>query len=103
MSINIRQNVSLVQYTTFKIGGPAKYFCVAKNIDEIKEALEFAGDNNLKVFVLGGGSNLLVSDKGFSGLVIRITNYELRITNNRIICGSGLSLAKLVLESVKAV
>ncbi|MEA2098482.1 MAG: UDP-N-acetylmuramate dehydrogenase [Patescibacteria group bacterium] len=99
--IKIQENISLSKYTSFKIGGPAKYFCVAKNTSEIREALEFVKKNKLKVFILGGGSNLLVSDKGFDGIVIRITNYELRITNNEISVGSGLSLAKLVNESVK--
>ncbi len=109
MSIKIQENISLSKYTSFKIGGFARYFCAAENIAEIKEALEFAGKNKLKIFVLGGGSNLLISDKGFDGLVIRIMNNELRIMNNElrimnneIFAGSGLSLAKLVSESVKA-
>ena len=99
--IKIKKNISLSKYTSFKIGGPAKYFCVVENNEEIKEALEFAGKNKLKVFVLGGGSNLLISDEGFDGMVIRIMNYELRIKDNNIICGAGLSLMKLVSESVK--
>jgi len=102
MPLKIQQNISLAKYTTFKIGGPAKYFCVVKNTDEIKEVLEFAESNKLKVFILGSGSNLLVSDNGFNGLVIRIMNNELRIMNNEVFVGSGFSLAKLVLESVKA-
>ncbi len=99
--LNIQKNILLSKYTSFKIGGLARYFCVAENNDEIKEALEFAGKNKLNIFVLGGGSNLLISDKGFNGLVVRITNYELRIKNNEIFVASGLSLAKLVNESVK--
>ena len=99
--IKIKKNISLSKYTSFKIGGPAKYFCVVENNEEIKEALEFAGKNKLKVFVLGGGSNLLISDEGFDGMVIRIMNYELRIKDNNIICGAGLSLMKLVNESVQ--
>ncbi|MDF1497880.1 MAG: UDP-N-acetylmuramate dehydrogenase [Patescibacteria group bacterium] len=101
MSIKIQKNIPLSKYTSFKIGGPAKFFCVVENVEEIKEAVEYARENKLAVFVLGGGSNLLISDKGFDGLVIRITNYELRIKNNEIFVGSGLSLAKLVSESVK--
>ncbi|MCK5122742.1 MAG: UDP-N-acetylmuramate dehydrogenase [Candidatus Pacebacteria bacterium] len=99
--IKIQKNILLSEYTSFKIGGLAKYFCVIKNSDEIKEALEFAGENKLKVFILGGGSNLLISDEGFDGLVIRIMNQELRIENNEIFIDSGLSLIKLVNESVK--
>jgi len=99
--IKIQKNISLSKYTTFKIGGVAKFFCVVKNNDEIKEVLEFARKNKLKVFVLGGGSNLLISDEGFDGLVMQIINYELRIKDDKIICGAGLSLMKLVSESVK--
>ncbi len=101
MSIKIQKSISLSKYTSFKIGGPAKYFCVAENVNEIQEALEFAGENKLKVFILGGGSNLLISDEGFNGIVIRIINQELRIENSEIFIDSGLPLAKLVSESVK--
>jgi UDP-N-acetylmuramate dehydrogenase len=101
MSIKIQKDISLSRYTSFKIGGAAKYFCVVENNEEIKEALEFAGENKLKVFVLGGGSNLLISDEGFDGLVLRIANCELRINDDKIICGAGLPLIKLVSESVK--
>ena len=101
MSIKIQKNILLSKYTLFKIGGAAKYFCVVKNNDEIKEALEFAGKNKFPIFILGGGSNLLISDNGFDGLVVRIQNSKFKIQNSNIICGSGLSLAKLVSESVK--
>lgn len=105
----IKKDILLSLYTTFKIGGPAKFFCIAKNIEEIKEALEFARKNNLKIFILGGGGNLLVSDKGFSGLVIKIQNSKFKtcpreasgIQDSNIICGAGLALAKAVSESVK--
>ena len=101
MSIKIQKNISLSKYTSFKIGGPAKYFCAAENNDEIKEALKFAEKNKLKVFVLGGGSNLLISDKGFDGIVIKIQDTRYKIQDTNIICGGGLPLAKLVSESVK--
>ena len=102
MSITIQKNISLSKYTSFKIGGPAKYFCVVENREQIKEALEFAKENKLKVFILGGGNNLLISDKGFDGLIVKIqdTRYKIQ-ADNKIFIGSGLSLAKLVLESVK--
>lgn len=70
--INIQQNISLALYTTFKIGGPAKFFCEVKNEEELLEAVEYAKNNNLPAFIMGGGSNILISDQGFDGLVIRI-------------------------------
>jgi len=102
MSIKIQKNIPLSKHTSFKIGGLAKYFCVAENNEEIKEALYYAEKNKLKIFILGGGSNLLISDEGFNGIVIRIQNSKFKIQNSNIICGGGLSLAKLVSETVKA-
>ncbi len=99
--VKIQKNIPLAKYTSFKIGGPAKFFCAAENISEIKEVLEFAGKNKLKIFVLGGGSNILISDEGFDGLAIKIQNSKFKIQNSNIICDSGLSLAKIVSESIK--
>ncbi|MCL5008871.1 MAG: UDP-N-acetylmuramate dehydrogenase [Patescibacteria group bacterium] len=70
--MDILENVPLAPYTTFKIGGPARWFCEASSLEEIKTALSFAQLRQLPVFVLGGGSNLLVSDQGFEGLVLKI-------------------------------
>jgi len=67
----IKKNILLKNYTTFKIGGPAKYFFVAKTKEEVIEAIKLAKKLKLPFFILGGGSNLLVSDKGFDGLVIK--------------------------------
>ncbi|MDD5165100.1 MAG: UDP-N-acetylmuramate dehydrogenase [Candidatus Pacebacteria bacterium] len=67
-----QENISLAQYTTFKIGGSARFFCLVASIDELKEAFEFAQKKSVPFFVLGGGSNLLISDEGFHGLVIKM-------------------------------
>ena len=71
--MNIEKNIELKKYTTFKIGGPAKYFVEVKTIEELQECLIFAKENSLEIFILGGGSNILISDQGFNGLVIKIT------------------------------
>ena len=68
--LNILENHPLKPHTTFKIGGPARYFASALSRDEIRQCLAFARAERLPVFVLGGGSNLLVSDRGFAGLVL---------------------------------
>jgi len=98
----IKQNVALANHTTFKIGGPAKYFYQVKNFNEIVELVKIAKKAKMPYFILGGGSNILVSDKGFNGLVIKITSYELRITDCSIIVDAGILLNKLVDETVKA-
>jgi UDP-N-acetylmuramate dehydrogenase len=68
----LQENVSLAPLTTLNIGGPARYFVRAENEGTVVEALRFAEGQTLPVFILGGGSNLLVSDDGFDGLVLQI-------------------------------
>lgn len=74
------ENISLAQYTTFKIGGTARYFCEVGTPEQALQAVAFAKQHNLPVFVLGGGSNLLVSDQGYPGLVMKI-----RMTGRKIL------------------
>jgi UDP-N-acetylmuramate dehydrogenase len=68
----VQENVLLAPLTTLKVGGPARYFVEAKTIPEVQEAVEFARQNKLPLFVLGGGSNLVISDAGWLGLVLKI-------------------------------
>ena len=70
----VRRNVPLKKHTTFRIGGPAKYFFAAKTSGQIAKAVQVARSLKLPFFVLSGGSNVLMPDKGFSGLVIKIQN-----------------------------
>jgi UDP-N-acetylmuramate dehydrogenase len=66
------EQVPLAPFTTFQIGGPARWFAEAASEDDIVAGIAFAAERHLPLFVLGGGSNLLVSDAGFPGLVLRI-------------------------------
>ncbi len=68
----VQENIPLAPLTTFDIGGPARYFVEAKSIGHVQEAVAFARSRDLPLFVLGGGSNLLVSDEGWPGLVLKI-------------------------------
>jgi UDP-N-acetylmuramate dehydrogenase len=68
----IQENVLLAPYTTLRIGGPARYFATITTTDELVEAVAFARAHNLPLFTLGGGSNLLVADAGFPGLVLHL-------------------------------
>mgnify|MGYP001603957849 FL=1 len=70
--MKIQENIPLAPYTTFKIGGPARFFCTALNEEDLLEAVNFAKKKDLPILVLGGGSNILVADAGFTGLVIKI-------------------------------
>lgn len=104
--LNIQKNISLAKHTTFRIGGPARFFVEVKSENELVEALKYAKDNKLNFFILGGGSNVLVSDKGFDGIVIkcRIMDYELKIVEDGgiIEAGSGVPLSKVVRESINS-
>ena len=70
--MQIQQNVLLAPLTTLRVGGPAHYFVSAATEDEVREAVSWARQRKLSIFVLGAGSNLVVADSGFSGLVLRI-------------------------------
>jgi len=96
LGLKVKTNEPLAKYTTFKIGGPADFFVEVEKEEELVKLLRLLKVLKLPYFVLGGGSNLLVADEGFRGIVIKIANYELRITNCKIIAGAGVSLGKLV-------
>jgi UDP-N-acetylmuramate dehydrogenase len=68
----IQENVPLAPLTTLQVGGPARFFTEAPTVEDLEQALAFAGSRDLPVFVLGGGSNLVVSDKGWPGLVLKL-------------------------------
>jgi UDP-N-acetylmuramate dehydrogenase len=71
-TLQIRENIPLAPFTTFAIGGPARHFATAHTEAGVEQAVAFARTNNLPLFILGGGSNLLVRDTGFPGLVLHI-------------------------------
>jgi UDP-N-acetylmuramate dehydrogenase len=70
-ALHIRENEPLKPYTTFKIGGPARYFASVSDAEQIRAAMAFARERRVATFILGGGSNILVSDRGFDGLVLQ--------------------------------
>jgi len=71
--LRTQENIPLAPLTTFKVGGPARYFIDAHSEHEVSEAVAFAFARKLPLFVLGGGSNLLVSDSGWPGLVLKVS------------------------------
>jgi UDP-N-acetylmuramate dehydrogenase len=95
--INIQENIVLAPFTTFDIGGKARYFVEVAGIEEIKEAIDFAKEKELKYFVFSGGSNVLFSDGGFNGLVIRIKNNNMTDNGGDLMCGAGTNLMTLLM------
>ncbi|MEA2416853.1 MAG: UDP-N-acetylmuramate dehydrogenase [Thermoanaerobaculia bacterium] len=68
----LQRNVPLAPFTTLGIGGPARLFIRAETVDEIREALSWTAAQNEPLFILGGGSNVLIADEGFDGVVLQI-------------------------------
>lgn len=97
----IQENITLAPYTVFKIGGPARYFCEVQNLDEVREAVLFAHSHNVPLFILGAGSNILVSDEGFPGIVIKMNLRGLKVEANMLYADAGVSMAQAVNLSVK--
>lgn len=70
--MNLQENVALAPLTTLQVGGPARFFVEAHSSEAVREAVTFARARDLPLFVLGGGSNLVVSDAGWPGLVLKV-------------------------------
>ncbi len=70
--MQVQGNVSLAPLTTFRLGGPARFFVEARSAGEVQEAVEFSRAKGLELFVLGGGSNLVVADSGWPGMVLKV-------------------------------
>lgn len=79
------------EHTTFRIGGPADIFVVPKDVDSLVKLLKYLRERDIKPFILGQGSNLLVSEKGMRGVVISIMDSltELELDNDIITTGAG--------------
>ncbi len=103
----IQRDIPLKQFTTFKCGGPAKYFAEPSSEEELVSLLEYAKTNDIETFILGLGSNILVSDNGFDGLVIRIgkklggIDIEEDAASAVITAGAGAPLSLLGNTAVK--
>ena len=99
LSRKIKTKVNLAGYTSFKIGGPAEYFFEPKNLKSLQVALVTAGQAGQRVFILGAGSNILVSQAGLAGLVIRLNSKDFRkcfCQGSCIVVGGGLKLNALI-------
>jgi len=97
----VQEHIVLRDYTTMKVGGVADYFYIAKTIEELVQAVLAAKKLDIPFQVLGGGSNILVSDFGFGGLIIlnRTSNLVVLSDKAQIIVDSGVSLVRLITEA----
>ena len=89
--MTILENISLAQFTTLGMGGPATHFAEITEVPSLLSAVEWAASRGVPVFVLAGGSNLVVSDAGFRGLILRlnIKGIETRIDGDDVFIAAG--------------
>ena len=100
--MRIEENVLLGHLTTFFIGGPARYLVRVRNVEELKQSLDFSKYRNIEILLLGGGSNVLVSDAGFDGLVIKIEMTGVEKEGKLLIAGAGENWDALVERAVQS-
>lgn len=102
--MEIKRDIPLAPFTTLGVGGPAKYFLAARTEADVVEAFEWAAAHSEKVFVLGGGSNILVSDAGFDGLVLKVELRGVEFADDgdgvHVTAGAGEDWDRLVETSV---
>lgn len=99
--MQLRHNQPLHEYSTFRIGGVARYFTVVCSVEELGEALAFCRENQLRFHVVGKGSNSLFDDRGFDGLVILNKVSFLNVEQASISVGGGYSFSLLGVQTAK--
>ena len=102
-SDNVYRNESMKRHTTFRIGGPADYYLCPHSAKEIQKVVEICREEKLPYFILGNGSNLLVSDQGYRGVVIQLWKNvsDIRVEGCLIHAKAGASLAKIAAEALE--
>lgn len=102
--MDIRENVPLAAFTTFNIGGPAEYLVTPKKEEELSAVLGFCHEEGIKPYIIGNGSNLLISDKGLKGITICMRGFDADIAadeNGSALAGAGISLRKFATTMAK--
>ena len=94
--MEMKENVSLKPFTVFQVGGPARFFAETRSKEEVIEALGWAKEKQIPSFILGLGSNVLVSDRGFPGLVIKISGGKVSRDGALITAEAGAKMAEVV-------
>lgn len=102
--MNILEDVPLASLTTFRVGGTARFFAEAVSIEDVCEARRFASQKKLPIFVLGAGSNILIADSGFDGLVLAMRISGITYTQEGgdaiVTAGAGVLWDDLVVWSI---
>jgi UDP-N-acetylmuramate dehydrogenase len=100
----VKENEPLSKHTWFRIGGPAKYFIEPTSFDELCQVVKRCRENEIPIYVLGGGANLLVADSGVKGAVIRLAGedfQQMKLDERSLTVGAGADMGKVVLRCVR--
>lgn len=92
---NIFVNEKMSKHTSFKVGGTADFFIIANNVKELIYILRLAKELKIKTYIIGNGTNVIVKDEGFRGIIIKLNFKNLKIEEDKIIAGAGVSVALL--------
>lgn len=92
---NVLVNELMSKHTSFKVGGKADLFVKAYSLNEIKSVLKISEENDIPLFVMGNGTNILVKDEGFRGIVLQVKLEGIKINGTQVIVGSGVKNAIL--------
>ncbi|MBI2450896.1 MAG: UDP-N-acetylmuramate dehydrogenase [Parcubacteria group bacterium] len=97
MNFKPKKDVAIKHLTAIKIGGPTRYFASIATLEDLRNALEWAKSRQIKWTAIGGGSNIIASDNGFDGLLIRVAAQNFKVDRERVYVGAGNNL----FESIK--
>src|SRR5271169_6518725 len=98
----IRRDEPLARHTTLRVGGPADFYVEPATEEDLASVVKFCGENEIKFFILGRGSNLLVRDGGFRGVVICLSQPDfsrIEVEGGRLRCGAGAKLKNVAIEA----
>jgi UDP-N-acetylmuramate dehydrogenase len=99
--LELRKNERLAPYTRFGLGGPAAIFCASRSRESFVRALNLAAGSQLPHMVIGGGTNLVVSDEGFDGIVLQFTGSKIEVNGTKLMVEAGAVLQDVVDRSIE--
>lgn len=102
LGIKTSRNEPLARFTTMRVGGPADLFAEVRNLFELRGIVRFARSRDIPLFLIGRGSDLVISDRGMGGLVVLVRAAGVRLEGDRLVAEAGVQMAKLATESKKA-
>ena len=99
---NIKINEPMSKHTSFKTGGPAEIYIIGKTLEQIQEVLKYSNQNNIQLYIIGNGSNLLVSDEGIKGIVLKIAvdNIETLESDFGVLVKAGAGVKIMALAQI---